>query len=476
MYKARSKRERRIRFFLTYTIVPVLVVSLATAFVLMIQGYRFNPSDQKVFQAGLVQFGSRPSGASISFDGEQLSSKTRARLNISSGVHTIGMALDGYVPWQKTVTVTAGEVLWLTYPRLVPETVTSEPLYTYQSAASTLAHPDEQLFGLQPDKSLPQFDTIKADNGDAERTTAALPSSLYQDFDAGAWRATAWGESGRYVLFRFDANKKARWFVLDRNDEEQSFSLTRESGLDDISSVEFDARDDRYLYIIENGTLRRFDREDRSLSRVIARNVLSLNQSKEAVLSFVSRSDDEQRVGYVTPGAQTAKYADVPGVNAPRSAVVTEYDRRQYIATLSSAKLTIATTSLHASDSDRDLEIRRTFSVDLPKSTTSLSVSPHGRFIAARDGRTVHVYDLELNQMSQIALSSKAAPLRWLGDFHIADVLDGEFVMQEFDGTNVTPIAPAISAASVFSSDGRYIYTVNKFNDGVRVVRIELRA
>lgn len=476
MYKARSKRERRIRFFLTYTIVPVIIVSVATALVFMIQGYRFDTSDQRVFQAGLVQFGSEPGGASISFDGEYLASKTRARLNVSSGVHTIGMTLDGYVPWQKTVTVRPGEVLWLTYPRLVPEEVKTEPLYSYESVTGTLTHREDRLYAVQSSSDVPRLDVIKADNGDAERRLVSLPSSLYSDFESGKWEAAAWSESSRYILLRFDVAKQTRWFVLDREDSERSFDLTRESGLGDISRVEFDARDDRWLYLLQDGTLRRFDRENLSLSRPIAGDIVTMNQSEEGVVSFVSRSDGLSRAGYVTAGAQSAKFAPITGVTNPRAVAVTEFDRRQYIATLSASKLTIATTSLHASDSDSDLELNKTFSVSLPKTTSSLSVSPGGRFIAARDGRTVHVYDLELGEMSPVSLSSKSTPLRWLSPFHIYGVVDGELVMQEFDGTNATPVAPAVSARALFTSDGRYIYTIAKDENATRVVRMLLRS
>jgi hypothetical protein len=475
MYKARSKRERRIRFFLTYTIVPVIIVSIAAALVLMIQGYRFDTDDQRVFQAGLVQFGSQPSGATISFDGENLASKTRARLNVSSGVHTIGMTLDGYVPWQKTVTVRPGKVLWLTYPRLVPETVTTESLYSYEAIAATLAHLDENLFAVQPDSAAPRLDVIRADNGDAERREASLPASLYSDVESGKWQAISWSKSSRYVLFRYDFEKRTRWYVLDREDTTRSFDITLESGLDDISRVEFDARDDRWLYLLQDGTLRRFDRDNLTLSRPIARDIVSLNQSEEGVISFVSRSDGLSRIGYVTPGAQSAKYVAIPAITNPRAAAISEYERRQYVASLSAAKLTIATTSLHASDSDNELELSKTFSVSLPKTTSSLSLSPEGRFIAARDGRTIHMYDLELNEMSQVSLPSKSAPLRWLSPFHVYSVVDGELVMQEFDGTNVTPIAPAVSAQAVFTPDGRYIYTVSKDETATRVVRMLLR-
>lgn len=63
------------------------VISIVVVLILITQGYRFNHFDGKLEQGGLVQFNSRPTGATVSVDGMALANRTASKITLSTGPH-----------------------------------------------------------------------------------------------------------------------------------------------------------------------------------------------------------------------------------------------------------------------------------------------------------------------------------------------------------------------------------------------------
>lgn len=483
MYRRRSKRTQRIFFFLTYTIAPLLIVGSVTILVLFIQGYRFNATDGDVFQAGLVQFGTRPSGATVEVDGATLAAKTRTRINVSSGTRTIGMAQNGYIPWKKTVQIVPGSVLWLTYARLVPTEVTTENLYTYTEVSSVLTDNERNAFGVQPATTEPTFVTIPATDGTPTRTSATLPASLYEPAEKQSFAATEWSESGRYVLFRQTVGAVQSWFILDTTDTTKSINISDKTGLS-ISRAFFDASNDRYVYLLTNGSLVRFDRSNLTTSAVLVKNVQATTQSSDGTLMvlvrMVENGTTSTAVSYVTSAADTARqitFADEDVIGAIQSAVAVTYDRHDYIGVLSDGQLFVARTAIDSSETTKPLELTPLAALQVPTKSVRLEPSPNGRFIAVVGSTVVSMYDLEIEKFSPtIASYAKAPTLHWLDDYHLIDRRDGMLSMFEFDGANRTAITDVASHyTSVLTSSGTYAYLLQRDDAlGYRVVRARL--
>ncbi|NCU38833.1 PEGA domain-containing protein [Candidatus Saccharibacteria bacterium] len=481
MYRRRSKRVQRTLFIMTYTVVPLLIVSSVVLLVLFTQGYRFNRSSGDVFQAGLVQFDTEPNGATVYVDGAALAARTRTRINVSNGVRTIDMKRDGYVPWQKTVNVVPGSVLWLTYARLVANDVTTEKLYDYASVANVLVDTQKNLFGLQPSASEPTFVTIPATDGAPTRTNTTVPASLYEAAEKQRFTATEWSLSGRYVLFRHDVGSVRDWLVLDTSTPAESINISDTTGAT-ISDAFFDVEDDRYIYLLTNSSLVRFNRSDLTTSAILIKNVQTITQSADGTIVTVSKTDSgETRVSYVTHAAQTARQVVIVGdqnIDAIQSATVVTYDRRDYIALLANGQLLIARTGLDSSETTAPLEFAPFLSVDVSTKITRLEPSPNGRFVTLIGADRVSMYDLDLRQLSPtIAQYSSAPSFQWLDDYHLVDRRDASLSMFEFDGANRTPIAAVASKYnSVLSESGEYIYLLQQDADGYYVARARLLA
>jgi len=482
MYRQRSKRAQQIRFLLTYTLVPMLIVVVVTVFVLLVLGYRFDSSDNSVRQGGLVQYDTVPGGARVTVDGVKLGGTTRTRENIAAGPHIVSMTRQGYLPWQKTVTVESGIILWLTYPRLVPQELTSQTLYDYETLAHTISHPGERLLGIQPLADQPTLIAIQADNGDAVRSESTIPVSVYETDDKtpSEFAPRQWSESARYVLFRQTSGDKATWLMLDRDQPEKSININRIAGIP-IDDIVLSNKDERYAYILSQGVIRRLSFSDSTLSAPLARSVGSMKQSLEGVISYttLATADAQASVGYVTPGASQGRSITLPGVNNPQMVRIAEFDRHQYVAVTSPGHLDVFRISLHPSDSDASLEARLVSSVSIAKQVSELSFSPNGRFVVAREAQSTKVYDIELRKVSTITLRSSGSAgttLRWIDDFHMLSSYDGTLQMHEFDGENVTPLVPATPGTdAILTSNGRYMYYIAPSKDkGYLVERVQM--
>ncbi len=475
MYRKRSKRTQRTLFVLTYTLVPLLIIAIVTLLVLMIQGYRFSATNNTVYQAGLVQFGTTPNGATVTVDGATLASRTRTRINVSSGQRTIGMARANYVPWQKTVTVEPGSVLWLTYARLVPEMVTTETLNTYASMGSVLAHKDANLLGVLADPAAPSFTTIAAASGASSDTSVSLPQDMYTPAPDQSFAATAWSESARYVMLRQTVGETNTWLVLDRQDETKSVNLSTTSKLT-VTTAFFDASDDRYVYILAGNALYQYDQSQGVLSDAIATNVISATCANDGTVIIVSRSASGDTVmSYVSHGQQLSRTLTLESTKPVLSSVLVTYDHRQYVVVLTSGLLSIAQVSLGSSSDTTPVELNVIRTVAVPTTMKTLVGSPNGRFVLARDTNELRSYDFELDQLSTIPMTMGTASLHWLDDYHLLDRVDGKLMMLEFDGGNVVPIVDVDTQfASVLSSDGRYLYCLQKTADGYAVVRAQM--
>ena len=453
--------------------MPVVIVSIATVFVMLVQGYRFNPNNNQVFQAGLVQFGSRPTGATVTVDGAELANRTNTRINVRSGLRTIAMQREGYVSWQKSVTVQPGRVLWLNYVRLVPETITTEAVYSYDTVASSLVHRSQHLYGVQPNRAQPTWETI-ATTDEFRRTSATIPSSVYTARKNLTFRALEWSRSDRYILFDARSGNNREWLILDRSSPSDSINISKLTSLS-ISSVSFAKQDDRWLYLVSDKKLYRYDRRNNTLSSALAQNVVWYEQSAEGVVVFRSERGDDVSVGYVSPNASTSKIVSVPGSSNPDDVKYILYDREHYMALLEDNKLVIWRVTLPSSDSNDTSQYTPIATLPVPATVKQLTSPGDTQFIVAHGKNEMIGYDLDQKRSFESLLKDSDQPV-WIDGHHVIDSTDGTLVLRDYDGSNNRPIVGNVPANSpaVFSSNNRYLYTMRETADGLELVRSQL--
>jgi hypothetical protein len=80
MYHSKNIRKKRAQLFFVYALMAVAVVVTVAALVLVMLGYRFNRYDGTIEQGGLVQFDSKPSGATVMLDDITLANRTASKV------------------------------------------------------------------------------------------------------------------------------------------------------------------------------------------------------------------------------------------------------------------------------------------------------------------------------------------------------------------------------------------------------------
>lgn len=125
MGKHSNKRSLLIIFLVaSFIVTSTYVISLIA------RGYRFSIKDGLVLNAtGMISAISRPKGASVFVDGKLITA-TDDTINLTPGVYSLKINKDGFLPWQKTITIKPETVyqadiqLFSAVPDLKPLTLT----------------------------------------------------------------------------------------------------------------------------------------------------------------------------------------------------------------------------------------------------------------------------------------------------------------------------------------------------------------
>lgn len=482
MYRAKSARAERRRLILTYTLVPIFIVGVVTLLVFYMLGYRFSLTDHSVSQGGLVQFDSRPSGATITFDTKQLPSRTATRYDAPAGLHTVTMQLAGYLPWQKTVTVEPGKILWLNYARLIPESIKHTNLLEYEHVTSSVASFSKQQMVIIPDAASPKLDIVKLD-ASVTRRVIELPTSLYEKSNKTSFRIVKLSLSGRFAIVKHDFDSQHEWLLVDIEDTSKSLNITRLIGSQTAEPI-FVAQNERQLYATVGSTLRLINAEAQTMSAPLVSNVAEISQSADGVVAYVTLTTGQPKqreVGYFTPGAAKPHvirtfYDTGQAVLRVRTA---EYAGKHYVALQYGTTIEISSTHLSPSDSNQELQLASVATLAVPDGADVVEFSPSERFVITQRASTYLTYDLELNSLSTTSLRGESPvkrPVEWLDNYILWSDRDSILRTYEFDGANAHTIgAVSPDQAIALSRDGKYIYAFQATDSSVNLIRFHLR-
>lgn len=482
MHKRRSKRSEFARLFALLTIFPLTIGILLAISVMYILGYRFNPSTHEVAQGGLIQLDSQPRGAVVTVDGKTLGSRTAAKLDTTAGSHTVTMALNGYLPWQKTVSLDPGAVLWLSYARFIPEKIAVSSQATYPKVDGSLAVNGQPILYLWPDQTQPEFVQVKVSGDTAKQTTIAIPSAIYTAAMASTFHMVATDPSGKYLLVSHTIGATSELLYIDVDTPSRSVNLTRLAGKQ-ITHAEFDQTNTHRVFLLIDGALYNFDVGSTSLGSPILSNLAEISSDSDGVVAYVTQADQktaQRTIGYITHGQMTPKTVRTfyDNGSVPLHFREGSYVNAHYFAIQYGQTLEIGAGGLPSSDSPDALSLQNIATVSLADTAGQMSFSPSGRFIMVQSGVTFMTYDLELNKLSTTSLRGDGADtsLTWLDDMSLLSSRGGTLQYYEFDGENSHSLLDNVASnQAVLSSDEHYLYALQKQPDGtVALVRLQL--
>lgn len=482
MHKHRNKRRLRVQLAFVYTLMGLAVLSILTILVLVIQGYRYNPFDGKVEQGGLVQFNSRPTGATVTVDDVTLANKTASKVTLTAGAHTITMARDGYSSWKKEVLVKPGSVLWLNYTRLFPNSPKIVTAANFEGVATALPSPNHKLMAVMPKSTNPEIAVTSLNDDTPQTNTIVLPASAYTapgDDQAQSFGLESWDKNSNLLLIRHGYGDKSEYISLDVRDG-RARNITAEMGIE-IAKVAYSLGDSNVLYVLTTAhELRRINLPAATVSGVIAANVADFSINEERVITYTTLPDDNgtRTAGYVTQGNLKAKtIATYPLLGDAALRVATgNYYGEHYTVILHGETLDIMRGDLPSSDGTDKLTLTKVAGLKIAGGSDYVGFAPGNNRIvyAARAARMV-TYDLELQASATVALQSPLTrDVQWLDTYHILAVGQSGYYY-DYDGTNGQLFASnTVDQPATLSENEKYIYYFTATPAGTALQRVKL--
>jgi hypothetical protein len=476
-----SKRSQPWVRIAVYSVMTTTVIIIVSLLMLVVLGYSFNQRDGRLEQGSLLQFGSTPNGATVILDELVLGARTNTKATVDAGSHSVDFNLAGYRTWKKTITVEPGQIGWVNYARLVPVTIEPEVVRTFEVVTSSMASPRDNWILIHEAADQPKFDLANIQGDQVRYTAITLPEDILTVPDEGKSQSFAiesWSQNEDAVLVRHSYNDgQNEWIYLDRDSPERSININTAFGIN-ASTVVFAGDGDRLMFALTDGSVRRINLDDQTLSRPLASNVAQFSDYDEKMIIYTTTDVDGARfVGYATTDIpQPVVLNQYPADDMPLFADMETYFNRRYASILHGTQVTVVGGELPTLTNDGKLKTYASYTI--PGGATELQMSRNGRFVVARHADGFSTYDLELKKYDNATWAYKSEaqrPLQWLDDYILWSDNGGNARIYDFDGANQQNIMPVIEGSAVtLNNNGKYIYGFTQNDKGISLSRAKM--
>lgn len=487
MYRRPTKKQEITRRIVTYVLMTLSVLTIVSALVFMLLGYRFDTDNGRIERGALLQFETIPSGAKVKIDGKTINSKTPAKSSVLSGAHTIVMEKDGYEKWTKTVDVVAGTLTWFDYVRLVPKNLTTEAVAGYSSMHGSLASSDGKTMIVQTVASEPTFDIIDLHSDSVKSSTISIPKNLYTNATvigvAHIFTINAWDSGGRYVLLQHQYDNNQEWLVIDTKDVARTQNVSALIDAD-INSIVFSGTSGNIFYALtSSGDIVKLDSSTTTIPRALVSGVLSFELFGTGVITYIGTDQTDltaRVVGLYADGDSTPHILrSVPAtVSEPLHVATSHYFNQDYIAISQGHEVDILSGIYPPSGSKDSSSMSDFASFTFNSDVDTLSFSPKGDYLIAKSGDDYTSYDIEHQVTTNYKVVGSKSLIKWLDNDHTWSDNDDNLAIREFDGANASSLSGVVMEQGVaLTSNNRYIYSIGTKSDGgyqLQRVRMQL--
>jgi hypothetical protein len=467
MFRRPTQKQLLLRRTITLSVMFFAVIIIVTGTILFILGYRLDSNKGRIEQGALVQFDSRPNGANVSIDGKSIFSNTPSKQTVVAGTRSFKVERDQYETWTKTLAIKAGTLQWFDYIRLVPKNLPVESVAAFPTIVAAKTSPDYKWMLVQETADSPTFQLVDLRSKEIKLSPLTLDASLYTDATtAGVTHSFAlieWDQDGRYVIVKHSFKDTSEYIVVDTQDVAKSKNISTLLGIS-LSELKFSGTSGNTLYGLTDGTVRKLDLSNGTISRVLLTNVTQFALFDNTIITYTGTNpaDANQRVAGIYREGDDAPHI-LRTVNDQTTALkiaTTLYYNDRYFAVAEGSKLTVLT-GRYPSSSDR-----------------INSFSEEGNFLVAQAGLRFVSYEVEYQRetQSRIDTSETAAhTLRWLDPAYVWAVYDGHLSIREFDGANTHVIMKVEPGFDVtLSQNGKYLYGIGKSDAGYQIQRVTM--
>lgn len=458
------------------------VVTIVTLLVFVVLGYQFNERDGRIEQGGLLQFASIPTGATVTLDDNRLGPRTNSKSNVAVGSHSVIFNRDGYRTWKKTISIKAGQIGWLSYARLIPSTVTPEPVRNFIELAATFPSPQRNFMLLQESIEKPDFILANIQGDTVAYAPLNFPADKFTQPSPGksqSFSIESWSENEAAVLIKHTYDDtKVEWLFLDRNSQERSINISTTFGISP-SKLVFAGRGDRLLFVQTDDSVRRINLDEQTLSRPLVSKVSSFGVYDDKTISYATNANDkgQRTIGYAATDISDPVTLDTyPDDGQPLFTAMSTYFGQRYIVTLHGQTLIVKNGTIPTKDSKGSMKTsaKRTVAAGV----ASLSLEHNSRFAVMQLPEGFATYDIELDKYDKTTWAVPSTTVReldWIDEYMLWSDAGGMLRFYEFDGANQQNIMSVTEGYAVsLNPNGKYIYGILKNETGYVLQRATL--
>lgn len=457
-YMDAEKKQRRqsLKVLFSEAVMVLAVIISVVVLALVVSGYWIN-SDFKVERQGMLQIASLPTGAEVNIDGDTAwLQRTDTSKVLPSGEHSIVLSKEGYDSWSKTINIKEGLLYRIHYPRLFLNNRTPEKQIKLDGVTKTLISPDYnsvvlingtakwQLLNLREEKpTSSKIDISKVFSGVS--FTKDAKDGIFSDkiLDAN------WDRDASHILFKVRTKEgdKIEWILFDVKNPEKSLNLTKEFS-SDFDTIKILDNSSNTLMAIQSGNLRKIDVSARSISAVLAKNVIDFDHYfNEIVFTAKQPSHPDQPYYIGSLKTNDTKAKELFSTASMAQAVVSQFYDQEYYSLLEGNHLEVFTKD--------DLEEKAKY--DLSFTPDHIKVGHNGEFIIMYKGSQIASLDMEAGAVREWQVEGKT--FAWLDNDMIYTVKDGELIVYDYDGYNRRVLAKNVSDSfSVGITDNKWLY------------------
>jgi hypothetical protein len=466
--------EKHRRHMLTIAVGYVfiaLAVGMATLVLLYYAyGFSFGKNGQ-VIQNGLMFVASTPNPANVYLNGKLSKSQTNSRIILEEGEYGMQFKRDGYRTWQRSVTIDGGKVVHYDYPFLIPNSLSSTAVKTYDEAPQlTTQSPDKRWLMVARATTFGQFEVFNLRDPKAGVTSEeiSLPAGLLSKATTSqSWQLMEWSNDNRHLLLKHIYDANSEFILIDRSTPERSQNLTQVLGTNPTELRLVDKRFDRYyLYDAEKQTLS-------SATLSAPAPVIKL----EHVLAFKSYGTDTI-VYAAAPGADSDGLVHVKLLQGTTSyslralppgttylVDMAKYDGGVYIA--AAAAIDNKVYVYHnpvAQINDPDVGVAVPVQVLRVTAPSYMAFSANTRFLMAEGGNSFGVYDAEdekgFSYTTPDPIDAPQVHANWMDGHRLTYVSGGNVTIFDYDNINRQKlVAGKPDYQPVFDGSYKYLFT-----------------
>lgn len=428
----RTKRHRIIEY-MGYIFLALFVVGGTVALVFYARGYYYNPRSGQIVSNGLVLVASEPVEADVYLDGAATGKQTQWRSTLPVGEHTIALRREGYREWRRTFDLETGEVLWLSYPLLLPQNLSSREVIRLENRTIVSPSLDNSLIAVATGQKITLI-----------RSDTPLESQINVDVAAqlpgipGRIRDAVWSSGANRLLLAIDDGKKRTHVLLQIGRNGASVQSVRER-LANYTDIRFVPGSIGQVYALRDKQLWRVNISNDRAPQRVAEQVDLYEIDGEELVTWEAES---QRIIFHRGDKSLA--LNVEPVSDLNSLALGRQDGQAVIA-LSSASGGI--TIIHRPGETNEKIIHSSFRAQ------NLIMSIGANYLAAFSGKDFQVYDIERSRFHNFSLPTKEATnVRWATGAHLSAVADGQAVLLDFTGDNLQRLGAAVAGPVVLST------------------------